>query len=109
MKKYAKFNFYLRMQSLFGVWGGDRFLGMWGCDSEALRRNRCLGDVGVRSLVGFVGVRSLLGMCGVRSRLGYVWNCVSVALLQAVRCLGIILGCWECDSEAYRRYRFRLL
>ncbi|MFN7660407.1 MAG: hypothetical protein ACK5P3_20160, partial [Dolichospermum sp.] len=38
-----------------------------------------------------------------------MWQCVSVALLQAVRCLGIILGCWECDSEAYRRYRFRLL
>ncbi|MFM6026898.1 MAG: hypothetical protein ACKPER_28905, partial [Dolichospermum sp.] len=27
-------------------------LGMMECDSEALRRNRCLGDVGVRSLFG---------------------------------------------------------
>ena len=49
------------------MWGCDRFwgvgvrslfwdignaiavLGMWGCDSEALRRNRLFGDVGVRS------------------------------------------------------------
>ena len=42
-------------------------------DSEALRRNRCLGMLGVRSF-----------------KIGVV--CDSEALLQAVRCLGI-LGC----------------
>jgi hypothetical protein len=29
--------------------------GEWGCDSEALRRNRCFRGVGVRSLLGDVG------------------------------------------------------
>jgi hypothetical protein len=29
--------------------------GEWGCDSEALRRNRCFRGVGMRSLLGDVG------------------------------------------------------
>ncbi|MBE9248461.1 hypothetical protein IQ226_04485 [Dolichospermum sp. LEGE 00240] len=61
-------------------------MGMGMCDSEALRRNRSLGMLGVRSLFGDVGVmrslfggvgmRSLLGMCGMRSLLG-MWGAIA--------------------------------
>jgi hypothetical protein len=88
--------------AVLGVWGCDRFWGVGvrslfgvlrGCDSEALRRNRCLG----------------------------CWECDSEALRRN-RCLGM-LGCdllklggcvrslfgdVRCDSEALRRNRLKL-
>ena len=85
------------MRSLFWDVGCDRFWGCWECDSEALRRNRCLGfwecdrflgilgcdrywgiwgcdrcfrGVGMRSLLGDVGSAIAVLGCGVRSLLG---------------------------------------
>jgi hypothetical protein len=40
------------MRSLFWDVGCDRFWGCWECDSEALRRNRCLGFWECDSCVG---------------------------------------------------------
>ncbi|NTW19288.1 MAG: hypothetical protein HGA42_06600 [Nostocales cyanobacterium W4_Combined_metabat2_030] len=48
---------------------------MWGCDSEALRRNRFLGMLRESDrCLGYEGCDRFLGMLGVRSLFG-MWGC----------------------------------
>ena len=67
---------------------------MLGCDSEALRRNRLKLGLGA---IAVWGVGSATSKIGVGSD--------SEALLQAVRCFGVL----GCDSEALRRNRLKLV
>ncbi|OBQ12851.1 MAG: hypothetical protein AN490_03925 [Anabaena sp. AL09] len=70
---------------------------MWGCDSEALRRNRFWG-VEVRSLFWEVW-----GCDSEALRRNRFWGCGDAIAKRSVR---IAFGVWECDSEALRRNRF---
>ena len=85
MKKYAKFNFYLRMQSLLGMLGVRSLFGVWECD-------HCFGVWKVRSLFAGLGMRSLFCGCGdVRSLVENVEDERSLfeVLGMCDRCLGM--------------------
>jgi len=80
------------------MWGCDsealrrnRFLGMWECDSEALRRNRFWG-VGVRSLFEDVGSAIAKRSVGIA-----FWGCGECD--RCFRGVGMrsLLGVWGCD------------